>query len=180
MFWASSCPSAGATTAAAASGLPSELGGSSAVGRGRTGRPARPRPTARGGALGWGTAIQAGRSRVRFPMVSLDFFSLTQSFRPHYGPGVDAASNRNEYQECFVEVKAAGAEGWQPYHLHVTIVLKSGSLNLLEPLGPVQACNGIALPLPLPLHVSDLSRSIIRRNNCTYVNPAHQTPSYTE
>jgi len=33
----------------------------------------------------------------------------------------------------------------------VPIVLKSGSLNLLEPSGPVQACNGIALPLPLPL-----------------------------
>jgi len=32
----------------------------------------------------------------------------------------------------------------------VPTVLKSGSLNLLEPLGPVQACNGIALPLPLP------------------------------
>jgi len=30
----------------------------------------------------------------------------------------------------------------------VPIVLKSGSLNLLEPLGPVQACNGIVLPLP--------------------------------
>jgi len=30
----------------------------------------------------------------------------------------------------------------------VPIVLKSGSLNLLEPSGPVQACNGIALPLP--------------------------------
>jgi len=28
---------------------------------------------------------------------------------------------------------------------HVPIVLKSGSLNLLEPSGPVQACNGIAL-----------------------------------
>jgi hypothetical protein len=27
------------------------------------------------------------------------------------------------------------------------IVLKSGSLNLLEPSGPVKACNGIALPL---------------------------------
>ena len=25
-------------------------------------------------------------------------------------------------------------------------VLKSGNLNLLEPSGPVQACNGIALP----------------------------------
>ena len=29
------------------------------------------------------------------------------------------------------------------------IVLKSGSLNLLEPSGSVQVCNGIALPLPL-------------------------------
>jgi hypothetical protein len=54
MFRASSCPSSGATTTAvAASGLPSELGGSSAVGCGRASRPAgpmgqsaRPRPTA--------------------------------------------------------------------------------------------------------------------------------------
>ena len=29
---------------------------------------------ARGSALGWGTALQAGRSRVRFPMTSLEFF----------------------------------------------------------------------------------------------------------
>ena len=47
MFRASSRPSSGATTtAAAASGLPLELGGSIAVGRGRAGRLARPRPTA--------------------------------------------------------------------------------------------------------------------------------------
>jgi hypothetical protein len=37
MFPASSCLSSGATTAVAASGLPSELGDSSAVGRGRAG-----------------------------------------------------------------------------------------------------------------------------------------------
>jgi hypothetical protein len=30
--------------------------------------------------------------------------------------------------------------------LTVLIVLKSGNLNLLEPSGPLQACNGIALP----------------------------------
>ena len=36
-------------------------------------------------------------------------FSLTQSFRPHYSLGVDAASDRNEYQEYFLGVKAAGA-----------------------------------------------------------------------
>jgi len=46
-------------------------------------------------------------------------------------------------------VKAAGTYGWQPYHLHVPIVLKSGSLSLLEPSGPVQACNGIALTFTL-------------------------------
>jgi hypothetical protein len=31
------------------------------------------------------------------------------SFRSQYGPGVESASNRNEYQEYFLEVKAAGA-----------------------------------------------------------------------
>jgi len=36
-------------------------------------------------------------------------FSLTQSCRPHHDPGVDSASNRNEYQEYFKGVKTAGA-----------------------------------------------------------------------
>ena len=29
-------------------------------------------------------------------------FSLTFSFQPHHGPGVDGASNRNEYRENFL------------------------------------------------------------------------------
>jgi len=37
------------------------------------------------------------------------FFIDIKSFRLHYGPGVDSASNRNEYQEYFLGVKAAGA-----------------------------------------------------------------------
>jgi hypothetical protein len=36
-------------------------------------------------------------------------FSVTYSFRSHYDPGVDSASNRNEYQVCFLGVKAADA-----------------------------------------------------------------------
>jgi hypothetical protein len=44
-------------------------------------------------------------------------------------------------------VKAAGAYGKQPYHLHVPIFLKSESLNLLESSGPVQACTENILPL---------------------------------
>jgi hypothetical protein len=44
-----------------------------------------------------------------------------------------------------------GKVGLTTLPLYVPIVLKSGSLNRQEPSGPVQACNGIALPLPLPL-----------------------------
>ena len=32
-------------------------------------------------------------------------FSLTWSFRPHYGPAVDTASNRNENQKYFLGIK---------------------------------------------------------------------------
>jgi len=42
-------------------------------------------------------------------MVSLEFFIAFKSFRSHYGPGVDSASNRNEYQKYFLGVKTAGA-----------------------------------------------------------------------
>jgi len=38
-----------------------------------------------------------------------EFFIYIKSFRSHYGPGVDSASNRNEYQEYFLGVEAAGA-----------------------------------------------------------------------
>ena len=37
------------------------------------------------------------------------FFIDIKSYRSHYGHGVDSASNRNEYQEYFLGVKAAGA-----------------------------------------------------------------------
>ena len=45
-------------------------------------------------------SIPAGVSRI---------FIDVKSFRSHYGPGVDSASNRNEYQEHFLGVKAADA-----------------------------------------------------------------------
>jgi hypothetical protein len=53
--------------------------------------------------------------------------------------------------------KAAGAKGWQPYHIHVPFVLKFGSLNLLGPSRPVQACNGIVLPLSVALILKKLA-----------------------
>jgi hypothetical protein len=38
-------------------------------------------------------------------------FSLTYSFRPLYDPGVDSASNRNEYQKCLLVCKCGGCVG---------------------------------------------------------------------
>jgi len=43
------------------------------------------------------------------PAVVSGFFIDIKSFRSHYDSGVDSASNRNEYYEYFLGVKAAGA-----------------------------------------------------------------------
>ena len=51
---------------------------------------------------------QIGRSLTRSQVMSLEFFIDIKFFLSHYDPGEDSASNRNEYQENFLEVKAAG------------------------------------------------------------------------
>jgi hypothetical protein len=81
-------------------------------------------PGVRGSALGWGTALQAGRSRIRIRLGLRDF-SLTQSFWPHFVPGVDSYSNRNKHQGSSLEVNAAGALRCQPCRLHVPMVWES-------------------------------------------------------
>jgi len=74
------------------------------------------------------------------------FFIDIKFFRSHYAPGVNSASNRNEYQEYFLGVKAPvhKADNLPP---SCAIVTKSGNLNFLEPSGLVQACNRTALPI---------------------------------
>ena len=58
---------------------------------------------------GQGAVLQIVRSLVRSQLVSFEFFIDIKSLRTDYDPGVDSASNRNEYQEHFLEVKVAGA-----------------------------------------------------------------------
>ena len=66
--------------------------------------------------------------------------SLTLPFRPHYGPGVDLASNRNEYQEYFLGDKGGRCVG-------LTTLPRSCAdcLEIWEPqpLGTLRACPGL-------------------------------------
>jgi hypothetical protein len=95
---------------------------------------------AAGGAVGWGTALQASGS-IPDGVIGV-FHSPTMA--------LGLTQPLAEYKEYFLGgmrvVKAGGASGWQPYHLHLPIFLKSVSLNFLEPSGPVQASNGIVSP----------------------------------
>jgi len=94
---------------------------------------------------GWGAVLQIGRSLVRSQLVSLEFFIDIKSFRSHYGHGVDSASSRNEYR-CVRPTTLPPS---------CAVVMKSG---------PLQACNGTVLPLPLPRE----------ENVCDIGSPGHR------
>jgi hypothetical protein len=65
---------------------------------------------ARGGTVCWGTALQAGRSRVRFPIVSLEFF-IDTILPAALWPWSWLSSNRNEYQDYFMGGKGGRCVG---------------------------------------------------------------------
>ena len=73
-------------------------------------------------------------------------FSLTYSFRPHYGPGVDSGSNRNEYRGYLL-----GGKGGRCVGLTTLPPSCAGCLEIWEPQHPgtLRDCNGIALPFYL-------------------------------
>ena len=65
---------------------------------------------------------------------------MTQSFQLHYGPGLDSASNRNEYQEYFLGGKCGRCVG-------LTTLPPSCAecLEIWEPQTPgtLRACSGL-------------------------------------
>ena len=80
----------------------------------------------------YNAALLVGRSRDRSPVMSLGIFSEAS----------DKSMCRGSTQllkmstRIFLGVKAAGAERWRPYRLRVSSVMKSGSLNLVDPSRP--------------------------------------------
>ena len=100
------------------------------------------------GAVGRDTALQTRRPRVRFLMVSLEFFIYVILLVALWPWDWHTSLNRKEYQEYFLWDKGGQFIVLTPYHLHVMIVLKYESLNLLEPSGPIQACTEVTVSFP--------------------------------
>ena len=67
-------------------------------------------------------------------------FSSTQSFQPQYGPGVDSASNRNEYQEYIL-----GGKGGRCVGLTTLPPSCADCLEIWEPQPPgtLRVCPGL-------------------------------------
>jgi hypothetical protein len=87
-------------------------------------------------------------SRDQFPVMSLDF-SVTYFLPTVPWPWGRLSPEWKWVPGAFLGVKGVGAWGWQPHHLHVPNVMKSGSLNLLELSGPHRAFYETPLPLLL-------------------------------
>jgi hypothetical protein len=97
--------------------------------------------------------------------------SFSKSFRPHYGPLQSTQPLPEVSTSCLLGVKAAGAEGWQLNHLHVSIVLKSGSLKLMDPSGPVRPCT---------LYLLDVAASVVLCLACWPLVPKIAGSSWAE
>jgi len=86
------------------------------------------------------------------------FFIDIKFFRSHYGPGVDSASNINEYQEHFLGLNSGRCVRLTNLPPSCAAVMKSGNLNFLEPSGQLRTYKGTDLPFIIIIIIAHLYR----------------------
>ena len=95
------------------------------------------------------------------------FFIDIKSLRSHYGPRVDSASNRNEYQEYFLGVKGGRCVRLTTYHYPVPLSRNLGTLSSWNPLGLSRPVMGLLYLffffMKTNIHFFIISRSVSLR-----------------
>jgi hypothetical protein len=127
---------------------------------------------ARGSVVGWGTMLQAGRSRVRVPMRWIFFFNLPiPSSRT-------MALGSTQPLGIFVERKEQPArKAWQPYrHLWADCLDNVGSSTSHNPMGLHSLLQG-ELYSSICLRRSGLRSEI---GTCDFRNMNHLTANYSQ
>jgi hypothetical protein len=99
----------------------------------------------RGNVVGWCAMLQAASRGFEV----IEFFDVVPNFfQPHYGPGDDSASNRNEYQNVFLGVKRCRCVKLTTSPPCVSdLARKCGILDISQPYGPSRSVTGIDLLL---------------------------------
>ena len=121
--------------------------------------------------------VNAAENAAIFSRVNVMWHSsLPQPFRQHYGPGVDSASNRNEYQEYFLWGRGGRCVG-------LTTLPPSfdSCLEIWKPQPPatLRACTDIALPL-LPFTRYVKRRCPLQYVQCTQHSSTIPSPAETQ
>jgi hypothetical protein len=115
----------------------------------------------RRGTRGSASASQDGRSQFRYPIVSLE------CFWPQCGPGVDSASNRNEYQEYLLGGKGRRCVGLitlPPSRADCLEIWETQTLENSNP-GKLRACPGLYRDCFTFNHAGSIAGTLSHSNN---------------